>query len=244
VRQRAISLLSFLPLSVFATYAFWTGPPDDRRWVDAYLLSAALAVVALALALAGREPANRLMLGANAYLVAGGLAALTRQWRVLALFGVLQESAIFVSMLVVGIVATTWSASGYIGVVSHDARRVRRYSVYLLACTAASTGVALAFQGSRLAAAALPIVMLVMAHRSLAERLRAPGGIAEAREADTLETVLRIPLAILSGAMAVRAIAAIEPYGWGWAMALGVAALGAATGGWLGTSVLRRLRRR
>ena len=41
------ALIQFLPLSLFATYAFWQGPPDELRWQYAFQFAAVAAVIQL-----------------------------------------------------------------------------------------------------------------------------------------------------------------------------------------------------
>lgn len=172
-----LGLLQFLPLSAFATYAYWNGPPDGHeRWLGAFMIGAAAAGLQLAVALPRPEPTNRLVLGTNLYLLVGGAAAFTRQWRVLHLYGVLRESAIFVVMLLVGAATTLWSPAGYVGATHRDRRRVRVYSVYLLAVTAGGLATSLAFQGHGRWVVVVPLIALALANRYLVRRLdRAPG---------------------------------------------------------------------
>ena len=95
----ASNLVQFFPLSLFATYAFWRGAPTGERWVQAFELAALAAVVQLLILLPQRRPMNRLILGANLYLLIGGAAALAKQWWLLEAYGALRESGIFLSML-------------------------------------------------------------------------------------------------------------------------------------------------
>ena len=98
----ASNLVQFFPLSLFATYAFWRGVPTNQRWLMAFELAALAAVIQLLILLPQGRPMNRLILGANVYLLIGGAAALARQWWVLDVYSVLRESAIFLGMLGVG----------------------------------------------------------------------------------------------------------------------------------------------
>lgn len=138
-------LFQFLPLSVFVTYAYWHGSPGPERWVEAFKVGAALALVQFVLALLGTTPVNRLILGANLYLLVGGAAGVAKQWDVLTLYGRFMESGVFVYMTLVGLVTTVWSPVGYVGVPHPDTRKVRRYSLYLLAVTAGALGMSVLF---------------------------------------------------------------------------------------------------
>ncbi len=165
-------IVQFLPLTLFATYAFWAGPtPAPNRWERAFVLGGVAAVVQMALVLRRRAPVNRLLLGANLYLLVGGLATVTRQWRVLVLYGVLAEAGIFVAILLVGLVTTSVSPAGYVGRRHPDRRKVRRYSLVLLGLTAAGLAVTVVFRGSGTWPVALPLLVVAIANQVLAHRL-------------------------------------------------------------------------
>ena len=100
------SLFQFFPLSLFAAYAFWHGLPSNERWIEAFQISAIAGIVQLGIVLPQRFLLNRLVLAGNIYLILGGLAALTGQWWYLQIYDYLRESAIFLAMLLVGIVGT------------------------------------------------------------------------------------------------------------------------------------------
>jgi hypothetical protein len=107
-------LLGFLALAVFAAVAFSAGAPTDERLIVAFKLGAVLAGVELAVLLVRAAPANRLIVGANAWLLAGGLAAFTEQWWWLKGYQHLGETSLFLSMLGVGIVATAFTPTGFV----------------------------------------------------------------------------------------------------------------------------------
>lgn len=164
-------LVQFFPLSLFATYAFWRGVPTGQRWVEAFELAALAAVVQLSILLLRRRPLNRLILGANLYLLIGGAAALGRQWWLLDVYGALRESGIFLSMLVVGVVTTFATSAGFVAVAGAPREAVRRASLWLLAATVIAVGMALTFRGDRTWAAMVPVIALAVLQRLLSSRL-------------------------------------------------------------------------
>jgi hypothetical protein len=166
------SAIQFFPLSVFATYAFWAGVPTGARWVEAFQLAAVAAVVQLAILLPRRRPTNRLILGANLYLLVGGAAALGRQWWLLEAYGVLQETGIFLSIAGVGVVTTFATPAGFVAVPGAPRADVRRASLWLLGATLGAVAVALLFRGHRGLAAVAPVIALAVLQRVLASRLR------------------------------------------------------------------------
>lgn len=177
-------LVQFLPLTLFATYAFWAGPtPPPERWERAFMLGGVAALVQMALVLRQRAPVNRLLLGANLYLLVGGLATVTRQWRVLVFYGLLKGAGIFAAILLVGLVTTIFSPSGYVGRRHPDRQKVRFYSLVLLGLTAAGLVVTVLFRGSGTWPVALPLLVVAIANQVLAHRLdQSPNG-TEARAA-------------------------------------------------------------
>jgi len=173
---RLAGLLPFFPLSVFALYAFRHGATTNERWIGAFELAAAAALFQLAVLLPRRRPINRLILGVNVYLLAGGAAALGSQWWLLETYGRLRESGIFLAILAVGLVATEATPSGFVGAAGVPRPAARRASLALLAATAAAVGVAVAFRGDRTWAALVPMVGLAVLQRVLRWRLPSPGG--------------------------------------------------------------------
>lgn len=166
------ALLQFAPLSLFATYAFWSGPPAPDRWVAAFQLGAVAALLQLAIVLRQPRPANRLILGANVYLLVAGAAAFAQQWWVLRAYDALREAGILVSMLGVGLVTTIATRAGFVAVPDAPADAVRRASLWLLGATTLAVAMAFAFRGDRTLAAFLPIFALAMLQRALVARLR------------------------------------------------------------------------
>lgn len=169
------ALVQFLPLSLFATYAFWNGAPDELRWQQAFEIASLAAIAQLAIVLPQPRPVNRLVLAANLYLMLGGLAFLTRQWWYLQIYDALQESAIFVAMLCVGIGATLFTRSGYAALMHTPRHAVIRASLWLLLATVVALGASAIFRGDRNLAAVLPIICLAVLQRVLVARASRQG---------------------------------------------------------------------
>jgi predicted MFS family arabinose efflux permease len=172
------ALVQFLPLSLFASYAFWLGAPDGNRWQEAFQLASVAALVQLAIVLPQRRPASRLVLAANLYLLLGGLAFFTQQWWFLQLYDSLRESAIFMLMLAVGIVTTFGSRAGFVATCSVPRPSVIRASAWLLAATAVALVISMEYRGDRYLAAVYPIIGLAVLQRVLLHRLARQHGAA------------------------------------------------------------------
>jgi hypothetical protein len=172
------ALIQFLPLSLFASYAFWHGTPDGARWQQAFQLASVAALVQLAIVLPQRRPASRLVLAANLYLLLGGLAFFAQQWWFLRLYDSLRESAIFILMLAVGAATTVGSRAGFVAACGPPRRAVVRASIWLLAATAAALAISLAYRGDRYLAAVYPLIGLAVLQRLLVHRLARRYGAA------------------------------------------------------------------
>lgn len=172
------ALIQFLPLFLFASYAFWSGPPDEARWQQAFQLASVAALVQLAIVLPQHRPASRLVLSANLYLLLGGLAFFAHQWWFLRLYDTLRESAIFIIMLTVGLATTAGSRAGFVGASSAPRGAVVRASIWLLVAAAAALAASVAFRGDRYLAAVFPIIGLAMLQRLLLHRLARAHGAA------------------------------------------------------------------
>lgn len=164
------ALIQFFPLSLFATYAFWYGLPDDQRWREAFQIAAFAAIIQLAIVLPQPRPANRLVLAANIYLMLGGLAFLTHQWWFLNLYNSLRESAIFIVMLAVGIISLLFTQAGYAALPSAPRQTVIKASLWLFAATALALAISITFRGNRTFAAVIPIICLAVLQRILVYR--------------------------------------------------------------------------
>jgi hypothetical protein len=159
-------LLGFFALAVFAAWAFGRGAPTPERLITAFQWTTGLAVLELALLALRRAPVNRLILGANLWLILGGLAAFTQQWWFLRLYERWGEASLFASILVVGLATTVGTASGFVGALG-ERPRVLLASAALLAGVGAAFWVALAHQGNTKVAAVLPVMALSWLHRGL-----------------------------------------------------------------------------
>lgn len=169
------SLITFLPLLVFITYALWDGPPPEERWLAAYKIASPLAIVQLVWAARSAAPINRLLLGANLYLLVGGLCAWSGYEPGLGLLRELKGAGVLLSILLVGATLTLASRDGFVGATRGEARRIRRNSVWLLVATVIAFAVAYEFNASPKYGTAIPLVALVLVNRVLRENAEQTG---------------------------------------------------------------------
>lgn len=164
-------LLGFLALALFAFWAFGRGPTTDDGLIQAFKISGVVAVAELAFLLSRAQPANRLILGANLWLIAGALAAYLELWWWLRLYQRFGEASLFVSILIVGLASTWWTPSGFVAKLGPTAE-VRRASWLLLASVLVALALAVYFRGNVKYAAVLPVIALSWIHRLLRHRVR------------------------------------------------------------------------
>ncbi len=159
-------LLGFFALAVFAYLAFSGGASSDERLVFAFKVAGCIALAELAVLFYRAAPANRLIVGANLWLLAGGLAAFAEQWWWLKGYQRLGESGLFVSMLLVGLATTVFSAVGFVAV-QGERRRVLIASTVLLAAVLAALLASVRFRGTVQWAAIVPVIALSWVNRLL-----------------------------------------------------------------------------
>ena len=164
-------LLGFFALAVFAYLAFGKGRGTDAQLLLAFKLASPLAAAELALLLLLRaRPVNRLILGANLWLMAGGLAAALEQWWWLQAYQRLGEASLFLAMLVVGAIATVATSAGFVAAPGPP-RAVLRASLLLLAGVSLALAAAFHFRGQVQFAAVLPVMALSWLNRLLRHAL-------------------------------------------------------------------------
>lgn len=163
-------LLGFIALALFAYLSFGQGPVTDDKLLHAFKVSGILAIAELAFLISRVKPANRLIIGANLWLIAGALAAYLEQWWWLQLYQRSGEASLFVSILIVGLATTWWSPSGFIAKLGPIAQ-VRRASLLLLASVLIALALAVYFRGNVEYAAVLPVVALSWLNRLLRHRV-------------------------------------------------------------------------
>lgn len=159
-------LLGFFALATFAAVAFSAGAPSAERWVFAFKIGAALALIEIGILLHRSAPANRLILAANLWLFAGGVAALTQQWCWFKGYERLGESGLFLFMLAVGIVTTAFTPAGFVAA-RGPRRRVTLASVALLLAVLAALLASVCFRGNAKLAAVIPVISLSWLNRLL-----------------------------------------------------------------------------
>jgi hypothetical protein len=176
--KKLTPLFQFLPLSLFSTIGFWQPQTSNQGWLLAFQVAALVGAVQLLLIVRQKTVLSRLILSANLYLILGGLAAFCQQWWYLELYNLLQESAIFIMMLLVGIITMLSSSNGFVGIdkalIKDTAERfnINKKSAYLFIGVLVSLAISVAFKGNITFSVVIPIVFLAILQRYLVHSYR------------------------------------------------------------------------
>jgi hypothetical protein len=167
--RRFFTYLQFAPLIAFSLYARWYGL-SSQSWKGAFILGGAIALVQVLFLLYEKIELNRFILGANLFLFVGGLAFLANISWLLEVYAQIKEAALFANLFLVGCV-TSFTPSGFIGVVHKNKRRVRLFSFYLLLSVIGAFCVSLYFKGDINKAGVVPFLLLILFQRYLATEI-------------------------------------------------------------------------
>lgn len=171
----AASLLQFLPLSIFVCVAFPHGEPYAEDWLNAFLAGGVMAVLQLVLVsiLLRLYSPSRLVLGVNAYLIFGGALVLANQESLLLILDDLKESGVFLSILMICIIAFPGFGDGLLGLKNGLSRaQAKRHSLWLLALAFVAAAVSFYFRGNLIFSAVIPLVTLAIADRLMKNHAR------------------------------------------------------------------------
>jgi hypothetical protein len=166
-------LFQFLPLSLFSMIGFWQAETSNQTWLLAFQLAAMVGICQLLLIIKLNIVMSRLILSANIYLILGGLASFFQQWWYLELYSILQESAIFLVMIFVGISTMLLSKNGFVGInktlvkEEKDRIHINKESFYLFIAVLISLVISLVFKGDIAISVVTPIVFLAFFQRYL-----------------------------------------------------------------------------
>mgnify|MGYP001216503790 CR=1 FL=1 len=171
--NKIAQLFQFLPLSLFSMIAFGQPETSDQSWFLAFEVAALVGFFQLLLMFKLKIIMSRLILSANIYLILGGLASLFQQWWYLAFYNTLQETGIFIVMILVGVITMTWSKNSFVGIDKTSVKEVEerisinKKSSYLFVAVLISLILSLIFKGDITLSAVTPIIFLALFQRYL-----------------------------------------------------------------------------
>lgn len=160
--EKQLKFLEFVPLILYFTFARAadtdnTGP----QWKVAFIAGGVLSVLILSVLMRHKGYIlNRVMLGANLFLISGAVAVVLQLNVILDLYWRFNPAPMFAWVIVVGIAATLFSAYGFTGTQSMDRNRIRVHSALLLAAAFIALAISIYFQGKIVYADILPFIGL------------------------------------------------------------------------------------
>jgi hypothetical protein len=166
-------LLGALELAGLLTFLFMItkrGPVGAPVWANAFKTGATIVVIFYALRLRHLASSNGLILGANVWLMLGGLATAAHLGAILAWYDMQREASVFIVIFVVGGLLTLVAPGGFVGV-NVERRRVLLASAALLAMVVVDIAVAVHFRGNLRWGAVVPMAVLIWMSRLVRRRL-------------------------------------------------------------------------
>ncbi len=170
-----LEILEFLPVIVFG----YMGTKPDADLGERFFTAGGLAAVVLIAAVILRRPMNPLALAANLFLFVCAAAFPLELAFLVQVISVLRETALFMVILAVGLVATLRWQRGFIWSEAEDKAFITKASYIMLAGAGAAAIIAFDYRGDEAIAGALPFVCLVVLQKVLA-------AYSVARESDEL----------------------------------------------------------
>jgi hypothetical protein len=164
-------LVQFLPLTLFVWIARSHGFTSEA-WMLAFQIGGAVAVIETVLLAFSKRVMNRLILGANLFLAVGALGFLFKLDWLTNMYGRMQESALFCSVLLVGAVTTAFSSYGFLELQSTSRSKQMKYSGILLVVACLSFVLSIIFRGNVWLSGTAPFVLLIVARRVLRGRFQ------------------------------------------------------------------------
>ena len=133
--------------------------------------TAILAILAITVLAMRKFPVNRVVLGANIWIVLAALS-LVNGWVLVQqyLFHFFSEAGFFLVIFIVGLFSMYFFKTGFIGIPNRDPNVVRKYSLYLLFATALAMLWADYFRGDVNFGGSLPFLVLALVQWLLMQR--------------------------------------------------------------------------
>jgi hypothetical protein len=163
-------LVQLVPIVSFALPFVTKGEVDIGRAATGFVVGALLAVAISVLVARLGHVLNPILVGTGLWLCLGAVAFNVPVTALASSLERTQAFGLFVAAFGVGIVATLWSAPGYIGCRHGDARWIRHASVALLAVTALAAAWAFWFRADVRLGGGLPFIVLNVTRRIMIRR--------------------------------------------------------------------------
>lgn len=163
-------LFQFFPMTAFVAVAK-NGGFTGQAWEQAFLVGGVLAVIETLFLLWRRMTLDRLLLGANLYLLIGALSAKLGFHSIMRMYSDLQAAAIFIMIFLIGVGSTVFTVRGFVGVETKTPLDSKRASLALLAFTVICGLISFRYRGDTTLSGTLPVITLIIVKKVLDKRL-------------------------------------------------------------------------
>lgn len=163
-----LEYIKFFPLIIFLWCAKLLGM-NEEAWRTAFIASGLAACLLTGFLIYKKVVLDRLMLGANIFLIVGALAFIFDIESILYWYGVYQGAVFILPIVVVGI-CSLCSSAGFIGIENKNKEAVRSTSLYLLGASVICLLWSIMLNRSGIfISAALPFIVLKIIQAKLIE---------------------------------------------------------------------------
>lgn len=171
--KKIAPLFQFLPLSIFLITSRSHGFTNEA-WAFAFQAGAVAAIIefAILLPLLGNRM-NRLIAGANVFLLLGGSAFFFKLTSILVFISTFRETGIFICLIVTCLLAFVATPTGVFEDKLSKHGREKKYSLYFIGGIFLATIWSYLYKGNPLLAGTLPFVFLILLKQFLQRRLLA-----------------------------------------------------------------------
>ena len=167
--ERQLKFLEFVPLILYYTFArAATADSAGQQWEIAFVFSGAVSVATLSVLMRHKNYIlNRVMLGANLFLISGAVAVLLRISPLLDFYGHMDPAPLFAWVLAVGVATSLFSAHGFVGSPDSDVKQKHLRSALLLAAAVVALVISVLLRGQMFYADILPFIGLFLVNDRL-----------------------------------------------------------------------------
>ena len=170
MKKNYLNIVEFIPICAFGIVVRLTSD-NGVNWELAFIIGACFAVLEKAILMVKRYPLDRILLGADVFLIIGGLGYLFNIQLILNIYKSLFHATLFASLLIIGLLTTFLTERGFVGVKHHERSRVVIFSLYLFGAGVAAFLISLAFRGDYFLAGILPFTGMLVVNGMLANKL-------------------------------------------------------------------------
>jgi hypothetical protein len=153
-------LIEATPLPIFLISAALIDQRMLQNWQGPYFTSSIAALLTTTFLIWNKVPLNRLIVGINVYLIVGSFGLLTEHTWLNQMYTKMAAAGMLAVIIIVGVVSLALNPAGFIGVTSHDRKKVVMFSLYLLVVALVAFLCSYYFQGNKMYSEYAPFMVL------------------------------------------------------------------------------------